>query len=184
MKCPACSTDQTLQVSTAPEGLRTRRCPSCDGCWVRSQDYWRWMSQRVAESSPAPVESIPTSGAPRELGHRFCPEDGYTLERFEVGAPHAFLIDQCGNCSGAWLDAGEWEALCEGGLADRLHLILSEEWQDQLQAARRDDGDGARWSRELGPADLARITEIKEWLDEHPKRGELYAFLRFHERAM
>ena len=106
------------------------------------------------------------------------------MERFEVGAPHAFLIDQCRHCSGVWLDAGEWEALCDGGLADRLHLILSEEWQDELHSARRDIEDGELWHRELGASDFQRISEIKKWMDAHPKRSELYAFLKFHEGAV
>jgi hypothetical protein len=35
---------------------------------------------------------------------------------------------------------------------------------------------------ELDDADRERITEMREWLDAHPQRSELYAFLRFHER--
>jgi len=141
------------------------------------------MAHRDSDSPRHPTQSPPTSGSPEEQGLRLCPEDGYALAGFEVGPPHGFHIDQCRTCSGVWLDAGEWEALSDGGLADRLHLILSEEWQDELQAAYRDAEEGERWRGRLGPADLARISEIKEWMDEHPKRGELYAFLRFHERT-
>ena len=127
---------------------------------------------------------LPTTSAPSEPGLRFCPEDGYVLARYEVGSPHAFLIDQCRNCAGVWCDPGEWEALSEGGLAEHLHLILSEEWQDELAAAGRAAAEGEQWLRQLGAEDLTRISEIKAWLDGHPKRSELYAFLRVHERAV
>ena len=82
------------------------------------------------------------------------------------------------------MDAGEWEALVAAGFGDRLHLILSADWQDEIRATARDAAEAERWRTRLGEEDLARITETKEWLDSHPKRSELYAILRFHERAI
>jgi len=183
MKCPACGSDRNLQIATLSEGLRGRACPDCGGRWVRSEDYWRWRSQKP-EIAVQPGRSPTTGGEPQPAAPRFCPDDGYLLARFEVGPPHAFAIDQCRHCSGVWLDAGEWESLAAGGLADRLHLILSDEWQEELWAAERSAVEQRQWLRQLGEADLARITEVKEWLDHHPKRSQLYAFLRFHERAV
>ena len=184
MICPGCSAHRTLELESLPEGLRVRRCPACGGRWLRSDDYWRWRTGRQREAAPPEAFPSDVSGEPEPPKLRFCPEDGYLLARFQVGPPHSFALDQCRTCSGVWLDAGEWEALAAGGLADRLHLILSEEWQDQLRPAGRAATEERQWARQLGEADLARITEIKAWLDGHPKRSQLYAYLRFHERAV
>ena len=75
----------------------------------------------MAPSLPHPT---PEATVPEEPELRFCPEDGYILARFHVGSSHPFMIDQCRNCSGVWLDGGEWEALQAGGLSNRMHLIL------------------------------------------------------------
>jgi Zn-finger nucleic acid-binding protein len=151
---------------------------------MRSADYWRWRAQRESAEPEARPRATTIAADLETSGIRFCPEDGYLLARFLVGSPHAFAIDQCRNCSGAWFDAGEWEALLEGGLAHYLHLVLSEDWQDDLRRALVEAKEHQQWLRQLGEADLARIAETKEWLDAHPKRSELYAFLRLHERAV
>lgn len=45
MECPACETHQILRIRTLTEGIRTRECPSCEGRWIQSDDYWRWRSR-------------------------------------------------------------------------------------------------------------------------------------------
>ena len=182
MTCPACKSESELRLETVDGGLRVRECPTCEGRWVRSDDYWRWWS-KVGEAAPSP-HPTPEATVPEEPELRFCPEDGYILARFHVGSSHPFMIDQCRNCSGVWLDGGEWEALQAGGLSNRMHLILSEEWQDDLRKAQRESIEEEGWLRRLGEADLARIRDIREWMNSHPKRSELYAFLKVHERVV
>lgn len=183
MKCPLCTGHKVLQLHETPRGLRLRQCSNCEGRWVRSDDYWRWRANVENQRQDPPSDPPPELAQIGEPEVRFCPEDGYVLARFDVGPDQAFWIDQCRNCAGVWLDAGEWEHLVHAGLSDRLHLILSADWQDELRKAMRGDTERQQWLRQLGEADLARIAEIKEWLDDHPKRSQLYAYLRFHERA-
>lgn len=183
MECPACETHQILRIRTLTEGIRTRECPSCEGRWIQSDDYWRWRS-RSSETLAVEDDVASPVAEDDQPALRFCPADGYILARFRVGAPHRFSVEQCRNCSGIWLDRGEWEALRAGGLARRLHLVLSEEWQDEIRAAEQKVTEDERWRSRLGDADYDRISELKRWLDSHPRRSELYAFLRFHERAV
>jgi len=183
MTCPVCTHGSTLQTTTTPEGLRVRECPTCGGRWVRSDDYWRW---RAHATEPWPNATDAPELAPSEpesKGFRFCPEDNYLLTRYQVGPPHSFSIDQCRSCSGIWLDAGEWEALIRGGLAVKLRTILSQAWQDEIRGNHAPQTDEERWRGQLALADLERIAEIKAWLDRHPKRNHLYAYLRSKETA-
>lgn len=181
MNCPSCTPRRTLSPGASPNGPRFHHCERCEGRWIRTADYWRWRA-RATLSEPAVVAAPGSMPAEIERsGLRFCPDDGYLLTRFLVGAPHSFTIDQCLKCGGAWFDAGEWEALLGGGLATQLHRILSDEWQNRLHRVERGAEDPEPWVLELDEADRERIIEIKRWLEAHPQRSELYAFLRFHE---
>ncbi len=167
-----------LETASTPEGLRVRECPTCGGRWVRSDDYWRWRAHATEPWPTATDDAGFSTHEPEPTAFRFCPEDNYLLTRYQVGPPHSFSIDQCRSCSGIWLDAGEWEALMRGGLAIKLRSILSQAWQDEIRAAPSAESDEERWRGQLALADLERITEIKAWLDRHPKRNHLYAYLR------
>lgn len=184
MKCPSCAARPTLLLDASPSEPRLHYCPKCTGRWIRAADYWSWQARAGLSRPDRNAAPTPVSGDVERTPLRFCPDDGYLLARFVVGGPHAFSIDQCRSCAGAWFDAGEWEALRDGGLATQLHLVLSDEWQDELRKAQRESNEREQWLRQLGAGDLKRIAEVKEWLDNHPKRSELYAYLRFHERAV
>lgn len=184
MTCPACGGGRTLALDRTPDGLRVRRCPACSGCWLRSEDYWRWRANHPTSTDPvewSDVGPVPDSDADRR-GFRTCPEDDYLLARVRVGGSPAFSIEQCRHCSGVWFDQGEWESLVARGLSDELYELLSEEWQEKFRASRRAAAEQEQWQQRLSESDFSRISEIKEWLDGHPKRGELYAYLRFHHR--
>ena len=181
MKCPRCPSRPTLRRTREPLELMSHECPDCHGRWLRSDSYWRWVAKGNAPDAAA--TELRPARADDARGIRFCPEDGYVLAPYSVGDPLAFAVDQCRTCSGVWFDGGEWESLLEHGLAARLDDILSEDWQDELREAHDERRETEQWRRQLGD-DLDRIQEIKTWLDDHPKRSELYAFLRIHERVV
>lgn len=104
------------------------------------------------------------------------------MARYEVGDPLTFSLDQCRTCGGVWFDQGEWESLRAHGLTKEVPSILSDRWQERLHESERRDVERQQWQRQLGP-DLERMEEIKAWLDDHPKRSELYAFLSVHTRV-
>lgn len=186
MTCPACGGGRTLTLDRTPDGLRVRRCAGCSGCWLRSEDYWRWRANDPSITGPSGRSDggpAPDPDADRP-GFRTCPEDSYMLARIRVGGPPAFSIEQCRHCSGTWFDPGEWESLVSRGLSDELYELLSEEWQERFRAGGREAAEPEQWLKRLGESDFSRISEVKEWLDHHPKRSELYAFLRFHDRAV
>jgi hypothetical protein len=82
-----------------------------------------------------------------------------------------------------WLDPEEWEILGQHGLHEHLYDLLDAEWQDQLRRVEQTEAEQARYLRRLGPQDLERIQEVRDWLDAHPKKSELYAYLQYSTRA-
>lgn len=183
MDCPACSVRHTLRVVRAEDAPPIHRCPACGGTWLRSADYWRWRAEHPRNVPPPSPDEISLERS-EEPELKSCPEDAYVLARFRVGPGDSFSIDQCRTCGGVWFDPGEWGLLEDEGLHLHLHHVLSEEWEEELKEVERRRDERERWIRQLGEENFERISEVKAWLDDHPKRSELYAFLRFHERAV
>lgn len=181
MKCPGCGERLVPKLETGGAGPSAIRCGSCGGMWLRAVDYWRWIArQGRGEGSTSKVNTKAVSEDRRGLRH--CPDDGYMMARFRVTEHPTFYLDQCRTCAGVWLDQGEWETLGELDLQSRLGEVLSEEWEEALREAERTAREAEQWRRQLGPEDLERITEIREWLRAHPKQSELLAFLGIHQR--
>jgi Zn-finger nucleic acid-binding protein len=179
MRCPVCKPAPELQPQTPDASPTVHACPNCHGTWVRAADYWRWRAEHradLAAAAPAPTAGARSEPADTD-GLKLCPEDGHILGRYRVGHGLGFAVDHCRNCDGVWLDANEWEALRQAGVHGSLTEIYSEEWQREVRAEDRREREQAQWIRQLGEADFARVREVREWLDAHPHRSELYAFL-------
>ena len=181
MRCPVCKPPQSLEPDSLEEGqLASRRCPNCNGHWIRTADFWKWRARRQnAPELPAPEAS---TAPPEPAGLRICPDCDYVLARYQVGRGLGFSVDRCRNCEGAWLDGGEWEALRSRNLHDDLPLIFDEAWQRSARRAMQEQATEDNFRRRLGDEDFQRAQEIREWLDPHPKRSELFAYLQMRHR--
>ena len=181
MHCPVCQNSSPLAPEALEPHLTAWHCAGCGGHWIRLADYWRWRAQAKVESRGTP-EAL-DSGAPAPdsdtdtFGIKRCPDCQYVLGRFIVGRNVPFALDRCRNCSGAWLDRDEWATLKRRGLHDDLHLIFSDEWQKGARLEEQRRVAEARLRRRFGSGDYARVREVKGWLDDHPKRSELLAFI-------
>ena len=158
------------------EQLPALMCSRCGGQWIEGERYWLWHERHSPSRSSGPAQSdavaIHDSG-PAKL----CPECGRFLTHVKVGHGVGFCIDRCGGCSGLWLDAHEWEALKEHHLHDRLHHVFSAAWQAEIAREERQRQHEQVLLEKLGQDDLEEIKRIRGWLEKHPKRRELYAFL-------
>jgi Zn-finger nucleic acid-binding protein len=182
MHCPICKPPQSLDLAPLEEGkLPARRCSTCHGHWIRSTDFWRWCAQRGENIPESPASEVPIT-APEVGGFRLCPDCDYVMARYHVGHGLGFTVDRCRNCEGAWLDGGEWDALRVRNLHDDLPRIFDDAWQ---RAVRRDVHDQTieeSFRRRLGDDDYRRAQELRAWLDPHPKRSELFAYLQLKQR--
>ncbi len=163
---------------TLSEGLVVLRCRASGGIWVRPSAYWGWLEKHDALPTPNPTdagEDVPTedSGA----GKR-CPEDGHFLIRHRVGHGLDFHLDRCGHCGGIWLDPGEWEAMRQKGLHEKLHFVFSSAWQARVREQERRDARTELLKTKLGESDYEELKRIAEWIASSPKRHEMMAYLR------
>jgi Zn-finger nucleic acid-binding protein len=178
LKCPVCK-DVTLTPHDLEPGLSAFTCGGCHGDWVPQAKYFAWLDMHGA--NPAPDQSVQTEAPPQpakdSLPGKFCPECGRFLTRAKVGHGVEFHLDRCGGCGGIWCDAGEWAVLKFHGLHDDCHFIFSDKWQAEVARQTRESGRQQVLIEKLGPEALAEIKRIKAWLDAHPRRRELYAYL-------
>jgi Zn-finger nucleic acid-binding protein len=169
MDCPVCKPTQALVLAPLEGGnLTARRCPSCNGHWIRSTDFWRWRA--IAG------ENLPETPAP--AGALTPPEAG----RYKVGHGVGFTVDRCRHCEGAWLDGGEWEALRLRNLHDDLPQIFDDAWQRAVKREVQELTSEESFRRRLGDETDQRAHETRAWLDAHPRRSELFAYLQLKQR--
>lgn len=110
MKCPACYNELTeVQVGSLKVDVCRR---GCGGIWFDAFEL-----QRVDEEEE--VAGEPLLHLPRDqritvdpARKRECPRcAGVKLHRHFFSAKRRVEVDQCPNCSGYWLDAGELELI-------------------------------------------------------------------------
>lgn len=110
MKCPACDGELTeLEFG----GVKVDACHGgCGGIWFDAFEL-----QRVDEAREVPDEFLPRIQRHPETAvdfarKRACPRcAGIKLKRHFFSAQRQVEVDQCPNCAGYWLDAGELEKI-------------------------------------------------------------------------
>lgn len=110
MKCPACSNDLT---AVTIEGVTIDFCKgSCGGIWFDYHEVEKF--DRLNENVSFDV--LKGEGGQNVVldynKPRRCPKcTGETLSRHFLDKQKEIEVDECGNCSGIWLDPGELNRL-------------------------------------------------------------------------
>ena len=179
MNCPICKAEK-LEPSTLNSTLAAQTCPKCAGHWIDSANYWKWLEELKATGEPRPAPETAAANGTKLLSvndsgpGKFCPGCGRFLTRAKPGHGLDFFLNRCAGCGGIWLDANEWENLKSIGLHDDIHFIFSDSWQAEAERTKQHE---QLLAEKLGDEALTEIKRIKTWLDSHPKRAELYAYL-------
>jgi Zn-finger nucleic acid-binding protein len=177
-KCPVCKT-VNLEPAQFENSLPILNCGSCGGSWLRANEYSLWLKSQ----KPGTFDESKA----REAGKYFpvsesnkaaiCPDCGHLLRKYKVGAKVDFHLDRCNNCNGVWFDNNEWVSLKAGDLHDEINKVFTKPWQqhidDEMTAGKLD----SMYLQKFGESDYRKIKEIREWLQEHPNRNTLIAFL-------
>lgn len=118
MKCPACSHNMTTKKVA---GVEVDVCQNgCGGIWFDRFELKKFDEKHESEGQE--LLDIPRNPNARvNPEQRPCPKcQGVTMQRFFASPRRRVEIDQCGMCSGLFLDANE------------LHLIR-EEYKDEAE---------------------------------------------------
>jgi len=174
MKCPACKTSY-LEDRQLEAQLPVLACGNCSGMWINGQTYLHWVEAAPVEVSA--VEAVETQASADRKPGKFCPECGHYMRQAKVGHGIGFALDRCGACGGFWLDLREWQALKRAGLHGDLHRVFSDAWQGQLAREERTAREEHLLEEKLGATDYAEIRRVKKWIEKHPHRAELQAYL-------
>ncbi|MBI5882296.1 MAG: zf-TFIIB domain-containing protein [Elusimicrobia bacterium] len=176
MKCPVCKKDE-FSSEEMGDGLAALRCDECQGHWLPSFVYWKWLSRRghnapeILGGADNPQPKSPPKGG------RLCPDCGRILIKYRVKKGVPFTVDRCGNCAGLWLDQGEWAYLKKRNLHDDLDYIFTAVWQTRIRKEDSADAAAESLAKALGPADFKVAKKIRVWLDQHPLRSRILAYL-------
>lgn len=176
MKCLVCP-DKELVERDLETALRSFSCDKCGGRWISSYQYWQWLHLRGAAPVPTPGAKAPVPVVHEPDKSKICPECGRILTKYKVGHGLDFHLHRCGTCAGIWFDKDEWEILKARGLAGDVDAIFTAAWQTQVRREELTKAALKTLSEHLGVEGFARAEEFKRWVQAHPRKGEILAFL-------
>jgi len=174
MKCPSCENGK-LQNAYLENDLPCKTCDHCGGNWLLLEHYLRWKGGHTEEitlsESDVKVELTETERA------LICPASGALMLKYRISKDSEHRLDLSPNINGVWLDRGEWQLLKRSGLAEKLNKIFTAPWQKEISAGSSKDMFEQLYRQKFGNADYERAQEIRDWLQDHPNRYALRAFL-------
>jgi Zn-finger nucleic acid-binding protein len=179
MNCPVCKTT-TLEPAALETNLSAFTCGKCDGHWISGKEYWSWHDVH-GPNLPERIPAVDEAEAEDTTGPKLCPEDGHFLRSYKIGHDLPFSLDHCNSCYGIWFDHNEWEVLRQRNLHDDIHFIFSEAYQAGIYKEEHASARRKAMIERFGEQDFAEIVRIKRWIDGHPKRRELLAYLLNNE---
>ena len=176
MKCPVCK-ENTLNPIELLQGLPANQCSNCQGVFLPANAYMTWKKTLGRDLPDKEGElQIDPSWEVKDL--KICPDCGHIMANYKVLPGIEFYIDRCRSCNGMWLDHNEWEVLIDRNLHDNINEFFTRPWQDHLHAAETKNHLEAIYAEKLGEDDYAHLKHIREWLNQHPRRSMLLAFLQ------
>lgn len=175
MQCPICAS-VALQETILDSNLSAHCCPQCDGLFISSANYWSWREQHGPDLPERPDPDFMSLDA-AVVRAKQCPLCRHILLPYKIALDIPFTVDHCGACNGMWFDKDEWNSLQRRQLHDNLHQMFAEPWQRRLRVAERRVRMDAIYRSKFGEDDYAEVRRVKAWLDAHPQRQALRAYL-------
>ncbi|MDX1935283.1 MAG: zf-TFIIB domain-containing protein [Capsulimonadales bacterium] len=178
MECPLCP-GVRLQQEEVENGLTMLTCAHCLGRFLPSNTYFDWLDKAGPNRPERPAQQIGPIETSEPNQAKRCPDCSGILVAYKVGRDTGFSLDRCFHCGGIWFDANEWETLRARNLHDDIHRIFSKAWQEDVRKTELVRQKEQRLRQTFGSADYDELVRVKQWLDEHPKSREMYAFLMY-----
>jgi Zn-finger nucleic acid-binding protein len=172
VNCPVCK-NIDLHSTSISQGLSASKCSNCSGHWLAFSDYlsWQQCSGKIDPQDDTNVQIDDT------LDALICPCCTKILSKYRVNSTVAFVIDQCGTCSGIWLDQNEWVAITQENLAHKMHLIFTGHWQKNIKRKLSEKRKNEIYLNKFGEENFKRLNDIKLWLSEEVQYDAMLAYL-------
>ncbi|MDH2433468.1 zf-TFIIB domain-containing protein [Pokkaliibacter sp. MBI-7] len=175
MKCTSCNQGE-LKPSFIDSLFRAHTCSHCGGNWILIEDYVTW-KERHPEYQFAADMNLEERDAEDSRQALLCPMTGVFMQKFRISLHSSHRLDYSSAVGGLWLDKGEWELLKKEGLAGSLNAVVTPQWQKRLQQQGAKEHFAELYRDKFGEADYARVQEVRAWLQAHPRKADLRAYL-------
>ena len=174
MKCINCS-QGNLIPSFIDDAFRAHTCGSCGGNWILVEDFVSW-KDRHPEHRFNPEVTCEDDAADNRKA-LICPMSGQLMRKLRISAQHAHRLDYSNSVGGIWLDKGEWELLKAEGLAGSLNAIVTQTWQNKIRQETALNNFVEIYESKFGKETYKKAKEIRQWLQSHPQKADLRAYL-------
>jgi Zn-finger nucleic acid-binding protein len=175
MQCPICKNNQ-LQENEIISHLKAFSCTTCNGNWVRFEDYDTWNKPTLQTDTPIKLNKEYTPVYDSKQAN-LCPDCGRILIKYKVHNDINFFVDHCGNCNGVWLDKNEWECLITNNLHHLMNSFFTKPWQNNLRDGIAKERFEKQYIDKFGQQDYEKLKNIKIWLDNNENKGSMIAYL-------
>ncbi len=174
MKCTACKVG-VLSPSFIDSLFRAHTCNNCGGNWILIEDFLAWKENNPEHKFD---DQLQYEEEPSESSKAlFCPVTGSLMTKFRISSNTNHRIDYSISTGGIWLDQGEWPLLKKEGVAGSLNTIVTQSWQNKIRTENTKDNFINLYESKFGEEDYSKIKELKAWLQEHPQKIDLRAYL-------
>ena len=177
--CPKCSGTElrhTLVTGTLP----AHSCYRCKGILVSLVAYREW-KERVGSLRRSENHNAIVAPVKDTKDAILCSKCRNLMTKYRVSAEMPNRIDFCSRCEDVWLDGGEWELIEALVGSDQLTNITTQPWQYRLTSETTKKMELDRLKKQLG-TDFEKVIGLSEFLDGHPARLEILAYLSSKSR--
>ena len=172
MRCTRCKAGD-LSPDFIEQQFRAHSCNNCGGYWILIEDYVSWKERNPQHK----FSDIEVSELPDSSKAMLCPISGTIMRKLHISKDNSHRLDYSTAVGGVWLDKGEWELLKHEGLAGSLNKILTEQWQGEIREQKSEETFHHIYRAKFGEQDYQKIKELRVWLDGHPHKADLRAYL-------
>jgi len=173
--CPKCQ-DTELRHTLIAGNLTAHSCGRCTGLLISLIGYRRW--REVHYHSTADAEAVKVNcETPDTKNAIACSRCRTVMIKYRISARSDHRIDYCASCEDIWLDGGEWELIENLVGSKHLARIFTQPWQHRIRLETVDIMRSDRLESSFGK-DFEKIRDLKDWLDKHPAREEVLAYLQ------
>lgn len=172
MKCTSCKVGY-LAPRIMDDLFRAHTCTECGGNWILIEDYvvWKENNPDFNVADDITCEAVDTETA------LLCPQSGKIMRKFRITSKRPHRLDYSAFVGGVWLDKGEWDLIKQDGLAGSLNAVLSVQWQKNIRIDTAKVNFTSLYTDKFGEESYSKLKEIRQWLDDHPNKADLRAYL-------